>query len=205
VSGPTAATPARGRRLGVFGGTFDPPHIAHLVVAIAVREQLDLDEVLVMPAGEPWQKVGTRELSPAEHRLRMVELAVAGVEGVSASDVEVRREGPSYTVDTLRQLGAEEPTASLHLILGADAAAGLDTWSSAEGLPSLCTVVVVDRPGTTAEVPERYQPVRVEAPRLDLSSTDLRDRIAGGRSVRFLVPDAVISYAGDHELYGGDR
>jgi nicotinate-nucleotide adenylyltransferase len=195
----------RPRRLGVFGGTFDPPHIAHLVVAIDVRDALELDEVLVVVAGEPWQKVDRREVSPARVRFEMTRLAVEGVDRLRACDLEVDRAGPSYTVDTLAELARLHPGAELHLILGADAAAGLHTWERAEGLAALCRIVVVDRPGTRTSVPEGFAVERIDAPRLDLSSTELRDRVATGRSVRFLVPEAVRSFIEARELYGDRR
>jgi nicotinate-nucleotide adenylyltransferase len=204
IDGDAAGRP-RPRRLGVFGGTFDPPHIAHLVVAIDVRDALDLDEVLVVVAGEPWQKVDRREVSPAPLRFEMTRLALEGVDRLRACDLEVGRVGPSYTVDTLSELALLHPGAELHLILGADAAAGLHTWERAEGLADLCRIVVVDRPGTRASVPEGFEVERIDAPRLDLSSTELRDRVATGRSVRFLVPEAVRSFIEARELYGDRR
>lgn len=195
----------RTRRLGVFGGTFDPPHIAHLVVAIDVRDALELDEVLVVVAGEPWQKVDHRRVSPPEVRLEMTRLAIEGVDRLVVCDLEVRRPGPSYTVDTLSELQRLHPDAELHLILGADAAAGLHSWERAEGLPGLCRIVVVDRPGIHTPVPAGFSVERVDAPRLDLSSTELRDRVAAGRSVRFLVPEPVRSFVERRELYGDRR
>jgi nicotinate-nucleotide adenylyltransferase len=188
-------------RIGVFGGTFDPPHIAHLLVAMDARDALGLDEVLLVVAGEPWQKSGLRSISPAEVRLEMTRLAVEGVDRLSACDLEVRRGGSSYTVDTLRELHDARPGAELLLILGADAAAGLHTWDRAEGLAGLCSIVVADRPGTIEPVPEGFEVGRLEVPRLDLSSTELRDRVATGRSVRFLVPDAVRSFIESRGLY----
>ena len=189
------------RRIGVFGGTFDPPHIAHLVVMIDARDALDLDVVLMVVAGEPWQKVGGRQVTPPELRLEMAGLAIESVEGLELCDLEVRRPGPSYTIDTLRELHALHGPAELFLILGADAAGGLRTWESAEGLEDLCRIVVVDRPGTLTGVPEGFTVERIDVPRLDLSSTELRGRAAAGRSLRFLVPDAVRSFVEGRELY----
>lgn len=189
----------------MFGGTFDPPHIGHLVTAIDVRDALDLDVVLLVVANEPWQKVADRRITPADRRLEMVRLAVAGEPGIEASDLEVRRGGPSYTVDTLRELRAAEPEADLHLILGSDAAAGLHTWERAEELPGLCHVVVVERPGASTAVPEGFHPVHVPVPRLEVSSTELRERAATGRSLRYLVPDPVISLIRAGDLYGDRR
>lgn len=194
-----------GRRIGVFGGTFDPPHIAHLVVAADVRDALGLDVVLMVPAGEPWQKVGTVPVSPAGDRLDMLAAATAGVEGLEVCELEVRRRGPTYTVDTLEELGAAEPGAELFLVLGADAAAGLGTWHRSEALAGLCRIVVVDRPGSPGPVPAGFEVTRVEAPRLDISSTELRRRRLEGRSLRFLVPDGVVSLIEERGLYAEGR
>lgn len=202
----TTAEPApAARRIGVFGGTFDPPHIAHLVVMIDARDALDLDVVLMVVAGEPWQKTGARRVTDAEVRLEMAGLAIEGVRGLELCDLEVRRPGPSYTIDTLRELHALHGPAELFLILGADAAGGLHTWESAEGLEDLCRIVVVDRPGILTEVPEGFTVERIDVPRLDLSSTELRGRAAAGRSLRFLLPDAVRSFVEGRELYGDLR
>lgn len=193
------------RRIGVLGGTFDPPHIGHLVTAIDVRHLLSLDVVLLVVANEPWQKVGVREVSPAADRLELVRAAVEGVDGVEASDLELRRGGPSYTIDTLDELRRAEPGAELFLVLGSDAAAGLATWERADELSEACRIVVVDRPGATTDLPHGFRCEQVEVPRLDVSSTELRARVADGRSLRFLVPDGVISLLRDGRLYGDRR
>lgn len=189
------------RRIGVLGGTFDPPHVGHLVTAVNVRHLLGLDVVLMVVANEPWQKVGHRTITPAPQRLEMVRAAVDGVEGVEASDLEVRRGGPSYSVDTITQLGEEHPEAELFLIVGADAAAELHTWHRPEELARRCRLVVVDRPGTETMLPEGFDGRRVEVPRLEVSSTDLRARAVDGRPLRFLVPDGVISLVHELDLY----
>lgn len=187
----------------MLGGTFDPPHIGHLVAAVNVRHVLGLERVLLVVANVPWQKVASREVSPAGDRLAMVEAAAAGLEGVEASDVEIRRGGPSYTVDTLCELRRRDPDAELFVILGADAAAGLDTWERAEELPRLGTLVLVDRPGVECPPPpEGWPVVRVEVPRLEVSSTDLRARVLDGRPLDFLVPDAVVTCIRHRRLYG---
>jgi nicotinate-nucleotide adenylyltransferase len=192
-----------GRRVGVFGGTFDPPHIGHLVTAIDVRDALHLDEVLMVVANIPWQKAGSRPISPAGDRLDMVAAAVAGIDGVSASDLEIRRGGDSYSVDTMAELRAGDPDGERFLILGSDAAAGLPTWERAEELTGLCRIVVVDRPGGAPSVPAGFSVDHITVPRLEVSSTDLRSRASEGRSLRFLVPDAVISLLLERRLYGG--
>jgi nicotinate-nucleotide adenylyltransferase len=191
-----------GRKVGVFGGTFDPPHIGHLVTAIDVVEVLGLDLVLMVVANEPWQKVGSRRITPAADRLEMVRTAVAGVDRVEASDIEIRRGGSSYTVDTLQELRREDPEVELHLVLGSDAAAGLDTWERAEALGDLCRIVVVDRPGASTDVPGGFDVERVNVPRLEVSSTELRARAGAGRSLRFLVPEGVIALVRERDLYG---
>lgn len=193
------------RRVGVFGGTFDPPHIAHLVLATDVRHSLGLDTVLMVVAGEPWQKVGVVDVTPAADRLAMVRAAVRDVAGLEACALELERPGPTYSVDTLHELRRRHPGDELYLVLGADAAAGLDTWDRAEELSGLCRIVVVDRPGTPSSVPEGFDAQHVEAPRLDISSTELRSRCATGRSLRFLVPDGAISVIEERGLYAGGR
>lgn len=186
----------------MFGGTFDPPHVGHLVTAVDVRHALDLDEVLLVVANEPWQKLGSRPISPAEDRLAMVEAAVAGVEGLSACDLEIVRGGHSYTADTLAELRARHPAASLFLILGADAATGLPTWERMDEVRSGASLVVVDRPGAPPpEVPEGWDWVRVEVPRLEVSSTDLRDRVADGRPLDYLLPRDVVACVRERQLY----
>lgn len=194
-----------GRRVGVLGGTFDPPHVGHLVAAVDCLELLGLDVVLLVVANEPWQKVARRDVTPAADRLAMVAAAVEGVPGLEASDLELRRGGPSYTADTLDQLRADEPDAQLHLILGADAAAGLATWHRAGDLPGLAELVVVGRPGVVTHVPAGFRVHRVDSTRLDVSSTDLRRRAAGGRSLRFLVPDGAARVIRERGLYGVAR
>lgn len=190
-------------RIGVFGGTFDPPHLGHLVTAVNVAHELDLDRVLMVVANEPWQKVDEREISSAADRLAMVDAATAGDDRIVTSDLEVRRGGPSYSVETLGALSAEMPETELFLVVGSDAAAGLATWERADELADLATIVVVERPGATTDVPRGFDVVHVEVPRLEVSSTDLRDRVRTGRPLRHLVPDGVVSLIRERGLYGG--
>jgi nicotinate-nucleotide adenylyltransferase len=192
-----------GERLGVFGGTFDPPHVGHLVAAVNARHEAQLDRVLLVVANEPWQKVGVRDLSPAADRLAMVEAAVGDVEGLEASDVEIVRGGPSYSADTLAALAAEDPSRELFLLLGSDAVAGLPTWEHTERLKELAHIVVIDRPGTEgARPPEGYRYVVVEVPLLEVSSTDVRARVADGRPLDYLLTPEVIDCIEDRRLYG---
>lgn len=187
----------------MLGGTFDPPHIGHLVAAVNVRHTLQLDEVLLVVANDPWQKSGTRSVTPAVDRLAMVQAAVEGLDGVVADDRELQRGGPSYTVDTLRDLHRRDPGGRRFLVLGADAAAGLDTWEHAEELPGLATLVLVDRPGVTCPPPPPgWECRRVEIPRIELSSTELRARVADGRPLDLLVPPGVWSAIRERQLYG---
>ncbi|MBA3303257.1 MAG: nicotinate (nicotinamide) nucleotide adenylyltransferase [Acidimicrobiia bacterium] len=190
-------------RIGVFGGTFDPPHIGHLVVAVNVGHALALDRVLLVVANDPWQKAHT-PVSPALDRLAMVEAAVADVEGLEASSVEIDRGGASYTADTLAALGAAQPGAQHFLILGSDAAAGLDTWERMEEVERLATLVVVMRPGASGVRPGRAPGrtlLEVEAPRLEVSSSDLRARFADGRPLDWLVTEPVMRCARERGLY----
>ncbi|MGE3619271.1 MAG: nicotinate-nucleotide adenylyltransferase [Acidimicrobiia bacterium] len=189
-------------RIGVFGGTFDPPHVGHLVTAVNVRHSCRLDRVLLVVNNVPWQKVGTRPISDAEDRYALVVAAVADVEGLEASRIEIDRGGPSYTADTLALLRDEDPTRELFLVLGSDAAAGLLTWERADEVRDLATVVVVDRPGSA---PQRrldgWRWSRVEVPRLEVSSTDLRERVADGRPLDYLVTHEVVDCIEARGLY----
>lgn len=170
-------------------------------MATAVREELALDEVVLMVAGDPWQKTAENGVSTAADRLAMTAAAVRGVEGLEVSDDEVRRHGPTYTVETLESMRREQPDAELFWILGADAARGLDTWHRYRDLVSLCTLVVVDRPGAHLDVPPGVPVTFVEAPLLNVSSTELRARAALGRSLQFLVPEGAISVIRQRGLY----
>jgi len=191
------------RRIGVLGGTFDPPHVGHLLAAVNVRRALTLDEVLLVVANDPWQKSGTRSITPAVDRLAMVRAAVVGVDGVEASDLEIARGGPSYTIDTVEQLLASDPGAEVFVIVGADAAGGLDTWERCGDLAALASLVVVDRLGAHAPPPPNWWPAtHVEIPRIELSSTDLRARITDGRPLDFLLPEAVVTCIHERRLYG---
>ena len=186
-------------RLGVLGGTFDPVHHAHVVVAVDVRSALGLDEVLLVPAGDPWQKRG-RVVASGDDRVHMAELAVAGVPGITVSRVEVERDAPSVTADTLEALTA--PDTELFLVLGADAAANMPTWRRLEETRELATVVVVEREGEHAEPPgPGWSWTHVRIPRLDISSSDIRDRLAAGRPVDGLLPGATLAYIREHDLY----
>ena len=203
----TGTEPARrAARIGVFGGTFDPPHAGHVAVAATARWALGLDHVEFVVANDPWQKSGERHVSPARDRLALTEAAVAGIDGLEVSDLEVRRGGPSYTADTLAELHRLHPGARLFLVLGADAAAGLPTWERVDEVRAACTAVLADRPGAPATaLPPGWDFVRIEVPRLDISSTDLRARVAGGQPIDGLVPPAVRAVIAERGLYGDAR
>ena len=189
-------------RLGVFGGTFDPVHVGHVVVATETRAQLGLDRVLLVVAGDPWQKRG-RVVASADDRLALVEAAVDGIDGVEASALEIERDAPSITADTLEALRA--PHRDLYLVLGADAVANMPTWKRLEETRDLATVVVVERAGDAhAEPPGAgWRVERVAIPRLDIAATDLRDRLAEHRPVDGLVPAAVVREIRSRGLYTG--
>lgn len=190
-------------RLGILGGTFDPVHHAHVFVAVEVRAALGLDEVVLVPAGDPWQKRG-QVVADAADRVRMAELAVAGLAGISVSRVEVERDGPSVTADTLESLTA--PGRELVLVLGADAAANMSTWRRLEETRPLATVAVVEREGEHAEPPgPGWSWTHVRIPRLDISSSFVRDRLAAGLPVDGLVPPATLTYIREHDLYTSRR
>jgi nicotinate-nucleotide adenylyltransferase len=194
--------PRTGERLGIFGGTFDPPHVGHLVTAVNVRYELSLDCVLLVVADQPWQKVGTRDISSPEDRFAMVEAAVGDVDGLEASRIELDRGGMSYTADTLSDLLAGDPTYDLYVILGSDAAVGLPSWERADEVRALSTIVVVERPGSGDGLPPRgWSWVRVEVPRLEVSSTDLRARVVDGRPLDYLLSPAVIDTIERRGLY----
>lgn len=193
-----------GERVGIFGGTFDPPHVGHLVSAVNVRHELRLDRVLLVVNDIPWQKVGTRPITAAADRLAMVEAAVADVEGLEASCIEIDAGGPSYTADTLATLRAEQADRELFVVLGADAAAGLATWERADEVREHATIVVVERPGAAPAAPlPGWRWERVEVPSLEVSSTDLRARVTDGRPLDYLVTHEVVDWIEAHSLYRG--
>lgn len=195
-------------RLGILGGTFDPVHLGHLVLAEQAREQLGLTRVLWVPAGEPWRKAG-RVVAAAKHRLAMVEIAIAGGPGFELCTVEVDRPGPSYTVETLAGLRDEDRDCELFLLLGMDALEDLPNWHEPDRLVQLATLAVAVRSGErlSAEALELLLPglgecvVWVEMTRIDITATDLRRRVAQGRSVRYLVPNPVEAYIREQSLY----
>ncbi len=191
-------------RLGIFGGTFDPVHVGHLVAAVNTRHQLHLDRVVMMVAHVPWQKAGTRLVSPAEDRFDMVLAAVGGVPGLEASRMELDRGGPSYTADTVAEMSRANPGAQLFVIVGWDVSAELASWERFEEVREMASLVVVNRPGTPPPVGLVQQGWRVEevaVPNLDISSTDLRARAVDGRPLDYLVPGPVVRVIRERGLY----
>ncbi len=192
-------------RTGILGGTFDPIHLAHLHAGETALYQAGLDRVLFMPAGEPWQK-SHRVLTGAAHRLEMIRLAIADVDGFEADDREIEREGPTYTIDTLLSFPEGE---ELSLILGADAALGLHTWHRWEEVVDRASLLVVPRPGTDARDVQSILPdaAFLDMAVLEISGTEIREMAAIGEPFRFLVPLAVCDYIESVGLYaepGGD-
>jgi nicotinate-nucleotide adenylyltransferase len=198
---PHLHSPPVSLRIGLFGGTFDPPHVGHLVTAVNVRHALRLDRVVLMVANVPWQKQGSRSITPAAERLAMVEAAVRDVEGLVAGRHEIDHGGPSFTADTLAALHAEHSDAALFTIVGDDAAAGITTWSRYDEVVALSSLVVVDRPGAPVELPRGFEWTRVEVPRLEVSSTDLRARFHDGRPLDYLLTEPVLEVIARGGLY----
>ena len=190
--------------MGVLGGTFDPVHHGHLVVAADVRDALDLDVVLLVVAYRPWQKEH-REIAGADVRLAMVKAAVADVEGLEASAVEIERGGLTYTADTLSDLLGRMPGAELFLIVGEDVAGSLHTWERPDEVRERCTLAVVGRPGSTfdGKALDGWRWTRVEVPSLEISSSDIRCRIAEGRPIDYLTHPAVVRQIQQQGLYAG--
>jgi nicotinate-nucleotide adenylyltransferase len=191
-------------RLGVMGGTFDPIHYGHLVAASEAAANFKLDKVIFVPTGEPWQK---QEITSSEHRYKMTQLAIAGNSNFEISDVDTKRSGPTYTVDTLRELGEQFPEADLYFITGADAISQILTWKDVEKIWSLAKFVGVSRPGHALEVPKSpYGAVSLlEIPALAISSTDIRGRVKAGKPIDYLLPDTVIEYIETNNLYQGNK
>ena len=200
-------------RVGVFGGTFDPIHIGHLAIAEEARSSLDLDEVLVIPAGEPWLRAG-QPGAAACHRMAMVELAVESYPGLRASDIEVCRPGPTYTVDTLAELHRRSrPGTELYLVLGTDSLMDIGRWRQPRRLLELSSLVGITRPGYMEFDPGTLDEITpgasakvelLKGPMLDVSAVTLRGRLSRGLSIAGDVPETVEEYIRQHGLYQGD-
>ena len=196
-------------RLGLFGGTFDPIHLGHLILAEQCREACRLDRVWFVVAGAPPHKRGDR--TPVAHRLEMARIATAGHPAFEVSDLETRRPGPHYSVETLESVHRERPDDELFFLIGADSLVDLPAWREPEGIARLATIVVVNRPGIEVADPGRmpdFGPgtrplLSVTIPSIGIASHDLRRRLAEGRSVRFMVPRGVEAYIEAQGLYRG--
>lgn len=203
-----------GTKIGIFGGTFDPVHTGHLIVAEDIRQKLELNEILFVPAGRPWLKLKVeKKVTPAEHRVAMVKQAIASNPHFKLSTVEVERPGLSYSIDTVLELKAKLGTGyELYFIVGPDALVELPQWKDPARLVKACQVVGIGRPGHAQadlsklelSVPGASKRIMlVEVPQIDISATDIRRRVARGLSIRYLVPEAVEKYIMKHKLYSG--
>lgn len=187
------------KKVGLLGGTFNPPHIGHLIMANEVKHALQLDEVRLMPTSIPPHKADPSDATP-DQRLRMVELAVSGIPGLTTSSFEVDRGGVSYTFDTMKALTEQEPDTVFHFIIGGDMIDMLHKWYKIDELMKIVTFVGVGRPGTVGET---QYPIRmVQIPEIDLSSTVIRTRLQTGGTIKFLVPDNIGTYIRREGLYG---
>lgn len=194
--------PNQRARIGVMGGTFDPIHNGHLVAASEVAAALELDEVVFVPTGEPWQK---KTVSSREHRYLMTVVATASNPRFKVSRVDIDRPGNTFTVDTLTDLAIEFPDSDLFFISGADAIAQILMWKNVDDVWSLAHFVAVSRPGHQLTLPVAPQGAisELEVPALSISSTDIRSRVENGQPIWYLVPDGVVQYISKHGLYGG--
>ena len=194
------------QRVGIMGGTFDPIHHGHLVAASEVESLFGLDEVIFVPTGEPWQK-SERRVSEAEHRYLMTVIATASNPRFWVSRVDIDRAGPTYTIDTIRDISAQRPGAELFFITGADALAQILSWKDAEDALKLARFIGVTRPGY--DLSDEHLPsdsvTLLDVPAMAISSSDCRARVAAGRPVWYLVPDGVVQYINKHNLYDGGK
>ncbi len=204
--------PERPLRIGILGGTFDPPHVGHVAAARAVLAQLALDRLLLVVANDPWQKSGGREIAPAEDRFALTEAMVGEVPGAEASRLEIDRGGPSYSVETVEAVLAPaadkvgRPSVEIFLVVGADLVPELGTWHRAGDLQRLVTVAVVSRPAAAGAAsppaaPPGWRVVRVDGPHVAVSSSEVRERLAAGRPVEGMVPASVIHCIRRRGLY----
>ena len=191
------------QRLGIMGGTFDPIHCGHVLLALYAQEHLQLDEVLFVPAADPPHKEHRTDLAPAHHRWAMVELAIAGISGFSASRLELDRPGRSYTIDTLRQLAVTHPDCERYLIIGEDNVVDLSSWHDPRGILEQCTVVAGSRITQDGQAdPElASRMLFIDTPVVEISSTDIRESLRQRRPIRCMVPDSVEAYVLERRLY----
>jgi nicotinate-nucleotide adenylyltransferase len=200
--------PDRPERIGILGGTFDPPHAGHVAAGRAAVETLGLDRLLLVVANDPWQKSGRRTVSPAEDRYALTEALAADIPRAEASRLEVDRGGPSYSVETAEALlaGAGSPAPELYLVVGADLVPELETWERPDDLKRLVVLAVVSRPHSPEPVvPAGWRSARVDGPAVDVSSSEVRERLAAGGSVEGLVPAGVIRCIRRLDMYAVPR
>lgn len=190
------------QKIGILGGTFDPPHLGHLIVAQGVQDKLKLDRLFFIPASLPPHKKKVK-ISRAIHRLKMVQLATQDNRNFKVLDLELKRKGHSYTVDTLKALRKRYPQAQFFLILGLDNLNHIHTWKKLEEIFKLCKMVFITRPGITLNKTSKWLNCSrlLEVKEIDISSTDIRERIKRGKSIRYLVPEKVLQYIRRHHLY----
>ena len=198
ISTTLVASILMGMKVGILGGTFDPIHIGHLIASSSVYEELNLDSVVFMPAGDPWQK-RDRELSPGKQRLEMVKLATEDDSRFQVSDIEIARTGPTYAIDTVREWMKLNPADEIFWIVGSDALSGIPSWHEWEAFVSEVTIVAVNRVGQNDPVPFDF--VSVEMPEVRISATELRDRFINLADTQYLVPQKVSQYISDQGLY----
>jgi nicotinate-nucleotide adenylyltransferase len=191
-------------KIGILGGTFDPPHLGHLIVAEYVRERLGLECVVFVPAVIPPHKQQRPDITPPEGRMEMVRRAIAGNPSFDLSDIEVRRGGISFTVDTLKELRMRHPSDELYLLLGMDNVRDFGTWKDPDMIKRMARVVIMTRPGYQIG-PEARKDVKAmtlcEVPDIGISSREIRRLVAHGESVRYMVPASVLEYMTEHRLY----
>lgn len=199
-----AASTGGALKVGVFGGAFDPPHLAHVALARAAVEQLNLDELRVFPTGQAWHKA--RSLGAPEHRLAMARIAFGDIPHTVIDDRELKRPGPTYTIDTLRELGAEQPRAQLFLVMGEDQASALTSWREWETIVRQAVICMAARPsahaGTHALAMPAQATVRLlRLPDMPESATEVRERVSSGEGIAHLVPPGIARYIDQHHLY----
>jgi nicotinate-nucleotide adenylyltransferase len=195
-------------RIGVLGGTFDPPHVGHAAAARAAIAALSLDRLLLVVANDPWQKSGARSISDAEDRYALTLALADEIPGAEASRLEIDRGGPSYSVVTIEEVlaAAGEPAPDVFLVVGADLVAQLETWERPDELKRLATLAVVSRPDNAVQAaPPGWRMVRVDGPRVNVSSSEVRERLAAGKAIHGLVPDSVIRCLESRGLYAVRR
>ncbi len=195
------ATKAAASPVGIFGGTFDPPHLGHVAAARRAVRALGLERMLFVVANDPWQKSPDRTISPARERVAMVEHAIGDLEGFEVCTLEVDRGGPSYTIETVRELERSQGVVEPWIIVGSDLSLTLDSWEDARDLKSLVRVAVLARPGSPLALPAGWRAVALDSDDLDISSSQIRHAVANGQGINDFVPESVIRDIAAFDLY----